>query len=81
MNVVFYIGGWHSMIPTTFMPSGNEILKDNHCQETSDVSEETQEEQGNTQERSRTQVGLSMHLNTVNSRYDDYTGNSVSGDE
>ena len=61
-----------------FIKTGKEIYKDNLCQETSDLGEETQEEQNNVQERSHTQVGWSMHQSAYNVVSGDDT-ESVSG--
>ena len=61
-----------------YIKTGKEIHKDNRCQETSDVGEETQEEQNNEQERSHTQVGWSMHQSAYSIMSDDDTA-SVSG--
>ena len=61
-----------------YIKTGKEIYKENHCHETSDLGEETQEENNNEPERSHTQEGWIMHHSAYNIMSDDDT-ESVSG--
>ena len=61
-----------------FIKTGKELYKDNLCQETSDLEEETQEEKNNKRERSHTQVEWSIHQSAYTKMSDDDT-ESVSG--
>ena len=65
-----------------YIKTGNEIFKDSHFQETSKADEDTKDKKNNsTQESTHTQVGWSMHQDTMIIMSDDDTDKTVSGDK